>query len=52
MDRLKPFIANSMIQIEGKKGRDHRTVPTSRTSDLVTNHEDALPMTNDDERFV
>ena len=26
MDRLKPFITNSMIQIE-EKGRDHRTVP-------------------------
>jgi len=50
MDRLKPFITNSMIQIE-EKGRDHRTVPNFTNYLLLTNYKDALPITNDDSRF-
>jgi hypothetical protein len=50
MDRLKPFITNSMIQIE-EKGRDHRTVPNFTNYLLLTNYKDALPITNDDRRF-
>ena len=47
---LKPFITNSMIQIE-EKGRDHRTVPNFTNYLLLTNYKDALPITNDDRRF-
>ena len=50
MDRLKPFITNSMIQIE-EKGRDHRTDPNFTNYLLLTNYKDALPITNDDRRF-
>ena len=50
MDRLKPFITNSMIQIE-EKGRDHRTVPNFTNYLLLTNYKDALPITNDDRGF-
>ena len=50
MDRLKPFITNSMIQIEEKR-RDHRTVPNFTNYLLLTNYKDALPITNDDRRF-
>ena len=49
MDRLKPFITNSMIQIE-EKGVTIALYQTYKLP-LLTNYKDALPITNDDRRF-
>ena len=49
MDRLKPFITNSMIQIE-EKGRPSHCSKLHKLS-TFTNYKDALPITNDDRRF-
>lgn len=50
MDRIKPFISNSTIQIE-EKGEDHRTIPNFTSYFLLTNHKDALPLTVGDRRY-
>jgi len=51
LDRLKPFIANSTIQIE-EKGRDQRTVPNFASYLMFTNHKDALPVGDGDRRYA
>lgn len=50
LDRLKPFITNDTIQIE-EKGRDHRTVPNFTSYLMLTNHKDAIPLTEGDRRY-
>ena len=50
MDKMKPFITNDTIQIE-QKGRDHRTVPNFCSYFLLTNHQDAIPITGNDRRY-
>jgi len=50
LDRLKPFISNKTIQIE-EKGRDHRTVPNFTNYLLLTNHKDAIPLSEGDRRY-
>ncbi len=50
MDRLKPFITNSTVQIE-EKGRDHRTVPNFTSYFLLTNYKDAIPLAAGDRRY-
>jgi hypothetical protein len=50
MDRIKPFISNSTVQIE-EKGRDHRTVPNFTSYLMLTNHKDALPLAEGDRRY-
>lgn len=50
LDRMKPFISNSTIQIE-EKGRDHRTVPNFTSYLMLTNHKDAIPLTEGDRRY-
>lgn len=50
LDRMKPFITNDTVQIE-EKGRDHRTVPNFTNYLLLTNHKDAIPLTEGDRRY-
>lgn len=50
LDRMKPFLTNDTVQIE-EKGRDHRTVPNFTNYFLLTNHKDAIPITNGDRRY-
>ena len=50
LDRLKPFVTNSTIQIE-EKGRDHRTVPNFTSYLFLSNYKDALPIVEDDRRY-
>lgn len=50
LDKLKPIISNSAIQIE-EKGRDHRTVPNFTSYFLLTNHKDAVPLQDGDRRY-
>jgi hypothetical protein len=50
MDKLKPFISNSAVKIE-KKGQDDRVVPNFASYMLFTNHDDALPLDDDDSRY-
>ena len=50
LDRLKSYIANDTIQIE-EKGRDHRTVPNFTSYLFLTNHQDAIPLSNEDRRY-
>lgn len=50
LDKLKPIITNSVIQIE-QKGRDHRTVPNFTSYLLLTNHKDAVPLSDGDRRY-
>lgn len=51
VDRLKPFISNTTIQIE-EKGRDQRTVPNFTSYMMFTNHKDALPLSEGDRRYA
>lgn len=51
VDRLKPFISNTAIQIE-EKGRDQRTVPNFTSYMMFTNHKDALPLSEGDRRYA
>lgn len=51
IDRLKPFISNTTIQIE-EKGRDQRTVPNFTSYMMFTNHKDALPLSEGDRRYA
>lgn len=50
LDKLKPIISNSTIQIE-EKGRDHRTVPNFTSYFLLTNHKDAVPLGDGERRY-
>ena len=50
LDKLKPIISNQTIQIE-EKGRDHRTVPNFTSYLLLTNHKDAIPLSDGDRRY-
>lgn len=50
LDRMKPFISNPVVQIE-EKGRDHRTVPNFTSYMMLTNHKDAIPLTQGDRRY-
>ena len=50
MDKLKPFISNSEVNIE-QKGQDDRVVPNFASYMLLTNHDDALPLDDDDRRY-
>ncbi|MDX1486602.1 MAG: DUF5906 domain-containing protein [Acidiferrobacterales bacterium] len=50
LDRMKPFITNAVVQIE-EKGRDHRTVPNFTSYMMLTNHKDAIPLTQGDRRY-
>ncbi len=50
LDKLKPIISNSTIQIE-EKGRDHRTVPNFTSYLLLTNHKDAVPLGDGERRY-
>lgn len=50
IDRMKPFITNDTIQIE-EKFADSRTVPNFTSYFLLTNYQDALPITNGDRRY-
>jgi hypothetical protein len=51
LDRLKPFISNPTVQIE-EKGRDHRTVPNFTSYLFLTNHKDAIPLSDGDRRYL
>jgi len=50
LDKLKPFISNSEINVE-HKGQDDRVVPNFASYMLLTNHDDALPLDDDDRRY-
>jgi hypothetical protein len=50
LDKLKPIISNSTIQIE-EKGRDHRTIPNFTSYFLLTNHKDAVPLGEGERRY-
>ena len=50
LDRMKPFITNKTVMIE-EKGRDHRTVPNFTNYFPITNHKDAIPLTEGDRRW-
>lgn len=50
LDRMKPFLTNDTVSIE-EKGRDHRTVPNFTSYLLLTNHSDAIPLTEGDRRY-
>lgn len=51
LDRMKPFITNDTIMIE-EKGRDHRTVPNFTSYLMLTNHQDAIPLSAGDRRYA
>lgn len=50
LDKMKPFISNDQIQIEGK-GSKARTVPNFASYMLFTNHADAIPIGDGDRRY-
>jgi hypothetical protein len=50
LDKLKPFITNSEVNVE-LKGQDDRVVPNFASYLLLTNHDDALPLDDDDRRY-
>lgn len=50
VDRLKPFITNPVVQIE-EKGRDHRDIPNFTSYMGLTNHKDAIPLSDSDRRW-
>ena len=50
LDKLKPFISNDEINVE-QKGQDDRVVPNFASYMLLTNHDDALPLDDDDRRY-
>lgn len=50
LDRLKPYLTNDTIAIE-EKGRDQRTVPNFTNYFLLTNHKDAIPISDGDRRY-
>jgi hypothetical protein len=50
LDKLKPFITNNEVNVE-LKGQDDRVVPNFASYMLLTNHDDALPLDDDDRRY-
>jgi hypothetical protein len=50
LDKMKPFITNSEVDVEFK-GQDNRTVPNFASYMMLTNHDDALPLDDDDRRY-
>ncbi|MDG1369257.1 MAG: DUF5906 domain-containing protein [Paracoccaceae bacterium] len=50
LDKMKPFISNNEVNVE-LKGQDDRVVPNFASYLLLTNHDDALPLDDDDRRY-
>jgi hypothetical protein len=50
LDKLKPFISNNEINIQ-EKGRDRRTVENFTNYLMLTNHKDAIPISEDERRY-
>jgi len=50
LDKMKPFISNDEIEVEGK-GMKSRVVPNFASYMLFTNHVDAIPVTDGDRRY-
>ena len=50
LDKMKPFISNDEIQVEGK-GKSARVVPNFASYMLFTNHADAIPIGDGDRRY-
>ena len=50
LDKMKPFISNDEIQVEGK-GKAAKVVPNFASYMLFTNHADAIPVTDGDRRY-
>lgn len=50
LDKMKPFISNDEIQVEGK-GVKARVVPNFASYMLFTNHADAIPVGEGDRRY-
>jgi hypothetical protein len=50
LDKMKPFISNDEIQVEGK-GMKARVVPNFASYMLFTNHADAIPVGDGDRRY-
>lgn len=50
LDKMKPFISNDEIQVEGKGQKAH-VVPNFASYMLFTNHIDAIPVTEGDRRY-
>lgn len=50
LDKMKPFISNDEIQVEGKGMKAH-VVPNFASYMLFTNHIDAIPVTEGDRRY-
>ena len=50
LDKMKPFISNDEIQVEGK-GQKARVVPNFASYMLFTNHADAIPVGEGDRRY-
>lgn len=50
LDKMKPFITNREVDVEFK-GQDNRTVPNFASYMMLTNHDDALPLDDDDRRY-
>jgi hypothetical protein len=50
LDKMKPFISNDEIQVEGKGMKAH-VVPNFASYMLFTNHKDAIPVTEGDRRY-
>jgi hypothetical protein len=50
LDKMKPFITNSEVDVEFK-GQDNRTAPNFASYMMLTNHDDALPLDDYDRRY-
>jgi hypothetical protein len=50
LDKMKPFISNDEIEVEGK-GVKGKVVPNFASYMLFTNHIDAIPVTDGDRRY-
>jgi hypothetical protein len=50
LDKMKPFISNDEIQVEGK-GKAAKVVPNFASYMLFTNHADAIPVGEGDRRY-
>ena len=50
LDKMKPFISNDEIQVEGK-GKAAKVVPNFASYMLFTNHADAIPVGDGDRRY-
>lgn len=50
LDKMKPFISNDEVQVEGK-GKAAKVVPNFASYMLFTNHADAIPVGDGDRRY-